>query len=413
MNRVCKTFLLAVAALSVLSCQSCGQKSKTTAGNGSKIAFATVSGIGIYHTSGGEITYPVSGSNIYRLIFSPDGNYLFFKKSSDLFCLDIASGKEKLAAPNADPVCYKDDLMICVSESNGITAYNPKTGENTQLVPKPENGYIALVLFSNDRSRMLYSVCMKDVGKVITLSLNITIPGSEDIDTLSPEAVSGEVGKLSVPLCWAADGSSFLVKYGYSDASRMTVYAYPIIEGSPSSLGKKPLSIAANADFRVSADGSHAVVPAFQNVEDALETIALINLKSLGFSYIPSGSDGLSGLDISSDATMIAYASGSAADGSQTQGIYIYSNNVTLKLCGGDGMTYASPAFSSDGRTLYFIGLTDGDGDLYSASTNSAGCKKLFGGVAPPDGIYTSSWRDMFAVYDKPVSEQQAGAKVE
>lgn len=401
MNRIFKAFLLAAAALAILFCQSCGQNKKALYDGGHKVAFVSDNGIGLYDFKSGNITYPVEGKNIHKPLFSPDGRYLFYKQSSDLFCVDLSTSKISLAAADANPVCFKDGLLICASRTNGITRYNPKSGENGLLVKPAEAGYISDVLPSPDKSRMLYTTCIEDVGRIITLSYNVTIPGSDDSDIFYPAELTGDVGKLAIPLCWLPDGGSILVKYGYSISSKMQVMVFPVIEGSASLLKGKTLTVSAGAVFRVSADGKRAVIPAYRTADDEFETISLIDLEAKNFSYIPSGYTGISGLDISADASMVAYASGEHPEDSTASGIYIYSNSVTLKICGGDGISYICPVFSPDSKELYFIGLSGNKNYFYSALTNTAGCKRLFGGIAAPDGVYSKSWCDMFAVYMK------------
>lgn len=400
MMRSFKAFALVAVMLAMLFCQSCGGEKDLYAG-GDNAAFVSDSGIGLYDFKSKNITHPVTGKNIHRLVFSPDGKYLFYKQSSDLFCLDLSTSISSLAAANASPVCFKDGLLICASETNGITRYNPQSGESGLLVKPAEVGKISDVLLSPDKSRMLYTVCSEDVGRIITLSYSITIPGSNDSDIFYPAALTDDVGKLAVPVCWLPDGGAILVKYGYSGSSKAGVMTFPVIEGATSLLKGKTLTVSADAIFRISADSKHAAVEAFRASDDEFETIALIDLEAKNFSYIPSGSNGVSGLDISADASMIAYASGKHSQGLATPGIYIYSSNVTLKICGGDGISYICPIFSENSRELYFIGISTGKAYFYSALTNTAGCNRLFGGIAEPDGVYAKSWYDMFAVYNK------------
>ena len=170
------TLCLLMAAVLLLS--GCGWTARPANGAGSMAACIDAEGLTLCRLDDGSAERLVSGRHLSSPAFSPDGRCLYYKNSSDVFCVSLNGGRPLLAAANADYVGDYDGRAVFLSQTDGVTLYDPASHASEQMIPQPETGFIGTVSFSPDRLRTVYTICEADAGQTRLVSVCITVPGA-------------------------------------------------------------------------------------------------------------------------------------------------------------------------------------------------------------------------------------------
>ncbi len=405
-----------VLACGVLPLVSGCKAEKTEDVSSSFLTYVGEDGLYTAPIEGGEGELIVKGKHIYSPRISLDGRYIYFNNSSDIFVVSRDGGVATLAAPDARFAGFFEGRLLSCSKTYGVRAYDPETGVSESMVPlKDESGYVVQALASPDEKKIAASVRYTDVGIEHTDGVYIRYADIPGLDRFTAKEICGHADWLVRPLCWSADGGAMVFACGKPGAEREKVYTLPLVDGAASPLGSGSMEFQANSRIAISADGKTAALLAYRTADDLEETVCVVDLTRARCSYIPSGTSGVSGAALSANGSLVAYTSGGSASG-----LYVYANDTTLCVVGGDGKSqYAAPRFARNGMNIVFVGWgerlraeTDSEGNavgtysetvvsLYSAIANTAGSKRLVDGLKFPDGVYTSSWEDMYDFYEE------------
>ncbi len=388
------------------------------------LAYVGEDGLYMYYMESKESALIAAGEHIFSPKISPDGKYVYFNRSSDIFVVPVSGGTAALASPDAKFVCFSSGRMISCSYSGGVRAYDPETGVTETLFTAADGCFVDSALISPDKVRLAAGVRYVDVGVDRPEGLYVKNRGLPEPEKFSSESICGRSDWLVEPLCWSSDGGALLLACGAAGEKRPQLFSLPVIEGASSLLGGKNVAYKAESDYSVSSDGSHAAFLTYRYEEDELETICVVDLTKLRFSYIPSGFSGVSGTAVSSDGSVVAYTA--AGNGAGDRGVYVYANDNTICVVESSaGTEYAAPLFSANDSALFFVGWgerllaeTDADGNavgtytavvasVYTAAANTSGCTRILDGLKFPDGVYTGSWYDMYDFFEYIPEEQR------
>lgn len=394
--------LILLAALLILPACSPGDPPR---GSGSMAVYVGAEGLALYRFDTGESELLCSGGRISAPVFSPDGQYVYYKNASDVFCAPLSGGRHMLAAVNADYLCDYGGKAAFLSRVNGVTLFDPAGGEASQLISQPENGFIAAAAFSPDCSRAVYSVCLADAGRTRLIALCVTVPGSDAPDVYP--AAQFPAGSVPRPVAWSPDGSACYLAVGAPDDETQELYAFSVIDGALSDLNGRTPEITASGELHVSGDGRFLLACAYKSSSDEYESLLRLDLATRSYTYLPGGYAPLLGVCISYDGSMAAYGLGETE--TTSHGVFVYANDKTLLIHGGAGTSCVYPSFFHDGLELYFLDTGRETVSLCRALSNSSGATKLFDGIAAPDGVYLKTLRDAFCVYDTTVFAAEAG----
>lgn len=404
------TLCLLMAAVLLLS--GCGWTARPANGAGSMAACIDAEGLTLCRLDDGSAERLISGRHLSSPVFSPDGRCLYYKNSSDVFCVSLNGGRPLLAAANADYVGDYDGRAVFLSQTDGVTLYDPASHASEQMIPQPETGFIGTVSFSPDRLRTVYTICETDAGQTRLVSVCITVPGASEPDVYP--ASQYPAGVTLRALAWAPESSVCYMAAGASGAETLKLYALSPVDGVMTPVGA---SIPASAEVSISGDGHILLSSGYASDADRYESLLQVDLSTGKPTYLPGGYAPLAGLAASWDGSAAAYA----LNGSEpaTQGIFIRTNEVnssdstgksakTLLISGG---LCACPVFSRDGQTLYFLDTAGETFSLCRAPANSAGKETLFTGIAAPDGVFCQTSRAAFCLYDTTASPSEKQAK--
>ncbi len=397
MQRRIKFLLIALVLFAAALLPSCSSKSIPPYGEFDMVAYIGSGGLYLWRADLKQSTLLVEKKNLHRPVFSPDGMLIYYKQASDLYCYDLGTSQVKFVLADTDALYFSEDKLICLSKNRGVFRYDAATLSAENALEQPTDGFVDTYLLSNDASRAVYNLCVLDVGRVMPLGLYVTIPGSDEYDEYLPGEIGSRVQNIPKPLCWTPDGSTVLLSVGSDKAERLEVYTLPIIDGAPAPIGRG-LLIPADAKAIRSDNRAFVALPAFTASSDTHETVALIDLGTLKFTFIPSGYAGVKSLDLSPDGSMIAYAAGQK--GGSSDGIYIYSNGNTLRIFGELGKNTEAPTFIKDGKEICFVVFEENVGSFYTAVTNSAGALMHFTGINAPDGVFAHDSENMFVYFE-------------
>lgn len=371
---------------------------------------------GLYACSdtGEESVLLAEGEFIHSPHISPDGRFVYFNNSNDIFVVPSEGGTPTLAAADGEFSGFLDGRLLSCSKTGGVRAYDPETGVSESMFPQKDEAFVSSVLISPDGKKLVAGVRYIDVGIERPEGVYIRYADTSDMDRFTSEDICTDRTLLAEPLCWLADGGAIVFSCGAPGDPRTGLWLFPIAEGAATPLGGSSAEYRAGSGVALSGDGSTAAFLTYRDQEDTVETVCLLDLTRARCSYIPSGNTGVSGVALSGDGELVAYTSLGIASG-----LYVYSNDTTLCVVGGDGKNqYAAPDFAHDASEIFFVGWgerllaeTDSNGEavgtytdtvasLYRASSNSAGSSRLADGLKFPDGVYTDSWADMYDHYE-------------
>ncbi len=369
---------------------------------------------GLCALSGEETVLLAKGKYIHSPHISPDGRYVYYNNSSDIFVVPISAGATPtLAAADAEFSGFCGDRLLSCSASGGVRAYDPETGVSESMFADREEGFVSSVVLSPDEKKLAVCVRQIDVGIDRPRGIYIRYNDTADMDVFTSENICTDPTLLTEPLCWLADGGAIVFSCGKAGELRTKLWLLPVVEGASSPLGPGSMEFRADSRIALSADGKTAAFLTYKSSEDLVETVCILDLTRGKCAYVPSGTSGVSGTALSPDGELVAYTSSGAASG-----LYVYGNDTTICVSGGDGKNqYAAPVFTDNGQNLLFVGWgdrllaeTDSEGNavgtytetvasVWRASPNSAGSTRLADGLKFPDGVYTNSWSDMFDHY--------------
>ena len=403
---------LCLLTAAILLFSACGLTARPASGAGSMAACIDAEGLTLCRLDDGSTVRLVSGRHLSSPVFSPDGRCLYYKNSSDVFCLSLNGGRPLLAAANAVFVGDYDGRAAFLSQTNGVTLYDPVSHTSEQMIPQPETGFIGTVSFSPDRLRTVYTICETDAGQTRLISVCITVPGASEPDVYP--ASQYPAGTTLRALAWAPESSICYMAACASDAKTLKLYALSPVDGVMTPVG---VSIPAAAEISVSGDGRILLTSGYASDADLYESLLQVDLSTGKSAYLPGGYAPLAGLAASWDGSAAAYA----LNGSEPamQGVFIRTNEAgssdstgksarTLLISGG---LCAYPVFSRDGQTLYFLDTAGETVSLCRAPANSAGKETLFTGLAAPDGVFCPTGRATFCLYDTTASPAEKQAK--
>ncbi|MBR4940796.1 MAG: PD40 domain-containing protein [Clostridia bacterium] len=413
---------LLLAALAVLLPLVSGCAAEDPTGPRTEPLLVYVGEEGLYACSGdGENrVLLVEGEYIHSPRISPDGRYVYFNNSSDIFVVPTSGGTPTLAAAAAKNSGFLGPRLLSYSSKNdsvsldGIYAFDPENGVSEALYVASGANYVSSAALSYDCRKLAVSVSFVDVGVERSEGLYIRYMDMPELDRFTAKSICGHADWQVIPLCWLSDGGALVLSCGSSNSERAQLYVLPIIDGAAAPLGSSSMQFLANSRISLSADGKTAALLTYRSSEDLYETICIADLTRAKCSYIPSGSSGVTGTALSPDGDLVAYTSGGTASG-----LFVYANDTTLCVEGGDGKSeYSAPFFSEKGTNILFVGWgerllaeLDSDGNpvgtytetiasVYSSVPNSAGSRRIADGLKFPDGVYTDSWYDMYDYYE-------------
>ena len=405
-------FILISMTLCLCFASGCGGEEPIGPRTSSLLVYAAEDGLYAI----GEDTEKVllaKGEHIYSPHVSPDGRYVYYNNSNDIFVVSADGGTSTLASPTARFAGFWDGRLLSYSSADGIRAYDPETGVSETLLPPDGSGYVSSVVFTRDCKKFAACIRTVDVGVDRPKGVYIRDTDLSDMEVLTSERICGKSEWLVEPLCWSADGGALVFSCGKADEARTQLFIVPIVDGASSVMGGTAMQYAAGSGISLSEDGKTAAVLAYKNDEELCESVCVIDLTTGRCRYIPSGTTGVGGIALSDDGALAAYTSKGISSG-----LYVYTNDTTLCVVGGDGKSeYAAPKFARDSMNIVFIGWgeklraeTNAEGEaigtytetvasVYTAVANSAGSRVLAEGVKFPDGVYTDRWEDMFDYY--------------
>ena len=410
MNRTIRLRALCLLTAVILLFSACGFSAGSSSGAGSMAACIDAEGLMLCRLDDGSAERLVSGRHLSSPVFSPNGRCLYYKNSSDVFCVSLNGGRPLLAAANADYAGDYDGRAVFLSQTNGVTLYDPAGHTSEQLIPQPETGFIGTVSFSPDRLRTIYTICENDAGQTRLVSVCITVPGASEPDVYP--ASQYPAGAVPRAVAWSPESSVCYMAVGASDAKTLKLYALSPVDGVMTPVGA---SIPASAEVSISGDGHILLSSGYAADADQYESLLRIDLSAGKAAYLPGGYAPLAGLAASWDGSAAAYALNGSAP--TAQGIFVRTNDSsdsaeksakTLLISSG---LCACPVFSHDGQTLYFLDTAGETVSLCRSPANSAGKETLFTGIAAPDGVFCQSSRATFCLYDTTVSPVEKQAK--
>lgn len=390
----------------------CGEEEPTGPRTGSLLVYAGQDGLYACGEESEKILL-AKGEHIYSPHVSPDGKYVYYNNSNDIFVVPADGGTPVLAAATARFAGFWGERLLSYSSVEGVKAYDPETGVSETLLPPDGSGYVSSVVFSPNGKK--FAACLRTVDVGIDRPKGVYIRDTDlsDMEILSSERICGKSEWLVEPLCWSADGGALVFSCGEADSGRTQLYVVPIVDGASAVMGGNAMQYADGSGIALSKDGKSAAVLCYKNDEETVETVCVIDLTSARCRYIPSGTTGVGGVALSADGSLAAYTTKGISSG-----LYVYANDTTLCVVGGDGKNeYAAPKFAGNGMNIVFVGWgeklraeTNAEGEavgtytetvasVYTAVANSAGSRVLAEGVKFPDGVYTDSWADMFDYY--------------
>ena len=358
------------------------------------------------------MTLLVEGEYIFSPKFSPDGAYITFNNSSDLFFYDLKAGKPALAYPNARAL-YWDALgrLVALSAADGIVVVTPGGGSFV-YISGPTGGVITHIVRPANAGGLAYASQRYDAGRV--RHLGVSIVSSKLGDGLLPYMLPTRLGadiwtSSPIPLAFSSDGTMLIINYKplQREDKRNLLYFYNMATGAFRTLRTRPFGLSGDYATAVVA-GDYAYIPVLDKTGDVSETIMLINLKTMAYKLLPTNAGGVDSMS-AADETMVCYSSGGS--------IYLYraDTNRTLLICagsyagpggddgdaahiGGTGIYFDLPALFGDG-IVFALGISDGAGGIYTARTTTQGAERIEGvTVKPPDIPYGIDWGDMFDI---------------
>ena len=400
----------------------CAEEEVSGPRTSSLLAYVCADGLYVCGGDGGESVLLASGSHIYSPHISPDGKYVYFNNSNDIFVVPSEGGTPTLAAATAKFAGFWGERVLTYSASEGVKAYDPETGVSETLFAVSGTEFISSAVFSADEKKFAACVETVDVGIERPKGVYIRYTDLADMDVLSSERICGKSDWLTEPLCWSGDGGALIFSCGKAGEERTQLFIVPIVDGASSVMGGSSMQYARGSGIALSADGKKGAVITYKNSDETFETVCTIDLNTGRCKYIPSGTWGVSGAALSSDGSLVAYTTKGV-----TSGLFVYANDTTLCVEGGNGMQeYTAPKFSLGGTNIIFVGVgerlraeTNSSGEavgtysetvasVYSAVANSAGSKMLAEGLKFPDGVYTEAWADMYDYYEYVPAETSA-----
>lgn len=351
----------------------------------SAIAYSADDGLHLCGTDGSGDTLISASAYISRISFSEDGRYILYNNSSDLFVYDRSDGSSALAAANSRCVGMTGGRFLLLSPTAGASLYDAASGQTETAVPQPEDGYISAVCASPDATRFAYTVSYRDAGRDYCRALRITLPGSDDVISLSPYDICADRNGTPSPMFWSSNGSTVVLSCAVSSDSHPVIYTIAVADSGPRLLsGCRNYFLPDSPLLSVSSDSAAAAV-----VKGSSPYIALISRQDLSVSMLPADGE-LTGLCVSPDGASAAYSSGGS--------IFIASNGKTLFLCGGQG--YLEPRFSADGTQVYSVSVGD-EISLCRSLANSAGVSVLVSGLRLPNAEYGEEYGDLYRIFEK------------
>ncbi len=363
---------------------------------GCMAAYIGEDGLMLYRFDDGSQTLLHRGRYLASPVFSADGGFVWFRGGSDSFCAPLDGSRVLLAAKNAEYVCADGHAALFCSPTEGVTRFDPVTGESTTVIAQPETGYIGAVSFSPDRSRAVHTVCEDDIGRTQLLSLCVTVPGSSEPDAYAATVFARNAAVE--PVAWTPDGSTCVLAITESGSETSGLMLFSVIDGALSGISGRVPQVSADGELWISADGETLIASAYRSSSDLFESIFVLDLSARTYSYQSGGYAPMIGNAVSADGKVAAYSLGESE--TTAYGIFVNSNGKTLLICGGEGTSYVYPSFFADGQELYFLDTFDGEIALCRAYANSSGASELFAGIAEPDGVYCKTLRDTFCLYD-------------
>ncbi|MBR6772925.1 MAG: WD40 repeat domain-containing protein [Clostridia bacterium] len=417
-------FILAAIFLCLCFSSGCGKEETEGPRTSSLLVYAAADGL-YACGEGAEKVLLAKGEHIYSPHISPDGKYVYYNNSNDIFVVPAEGGTSVLAAETARFAGFWDGRLLSYSAALGVRAYDPESGVSETLLPSDGGGYVSSVAFSPNGKK--FAACMRttDVGVDRPKGVYIRDTDLSDMEILTSERICGKSDWLVEPLCWSADGGALVFSCGESGSDRNRLCIVPIVDGESAVMGGSSMQYASGSGIALSEDGKSAAALCFKNDEEQTETVCIIDLTNARCRYIPSGTTGVGGVALSSDGSLAAYTTKGISSG-----LYVYANETTLCVVGGDGKSeYAAPVFARDSMNIIFVGWgeklraeTNAEGEavgtytetvasVYAAVANSAGSRVLAEGVKFPDGVYTESWADMFDYYSYVPAEAEVSAE--
>ncbi len=425
-RRILTRLVLLLAAVWTLAAASgCGPDHTRDKWYGCFLVYVSEDGLELFRMDTRERQTLIRGAHLFSPHVSPDGTLVYFNNSSDIFCVPVSGGTAALASPDASFLGFDAAGRMLSRSSGGVRAYDPASGVTEILVNAPDNGFVDGALLSPDESRLVFARRYTDVGIDRPDGAYVRSRDLPELDAFSSLQICGRADWLTDPLAWSCDSGAVIFGCGAAGAERLQLFSLPIIEGASMPLGGKTLLLPAGTRLSLSADGTCAAFPAYRSPADELETVCLLDLKTLKARFIPSGYSGVSGVALSSDGSLAAYTSAGAAGGES--GFYLYANDTTICVVSGGGRTeYAAPRFASNDLDVIFVGAgerllaeTDRNGNavgtytapvasLYTAVANTSGSTRLVDGLRFPDGVYTDRWEDLYDFYEYDTAGSEA-----
>jgi hypothetical protein len=178
LQRFCRLFLPIIVLPALLLGMAGCTPEELPRDAGSMVAYLSKEGLMLYRFDDQTSTLLHKGRYLSAPQFSETGSYIYFRMGSDMFCAPTDGSRAVLAAKNAEFLCTEGEAGLFLSPTEGVTRFDPVSGESTVLIAPPEDGYISAVSFSPDGSRAVYTVCKDDVGRTVPLALCVTVPGS-------------------------------------------------------------------------------------------------------------------------------------------------------------------------------------------------------------------------------------------
>ncbi|MBR5519710.1 MAG: hypothetical protein IKU55_03230 [Clostridia bacterium] len=373
---------------------------------GSMAAYIGEDGLMLYRFDDQSNTLLHRGRYLSAPAFAKSGQYVYFRGGSDMFCVALDGSRAVLAAKNAKFVCVDGEAGVFFSPTEGVTRYDPISGETSVVIAQPEVGYIGSVMFSPDGSRAVYTVCNDDIGQTSLLALCVSVPGASEPDSYTSVV---DHNTIPTPVAWTPDGSTCVLALSRTGSDTLSLMQFSIIDGTLSDFSGRTPQISANGELWISADGQTLIASAYRSTSDMFESLFVLDLAKHTYSYLPGGYAPMIGNTISIDGKTAAYSLGESE--TTAYGIFVCANDKTLLICGGEGTSYVYPTFFADGRELYFFNTAGDQISVCRAYANSSGARELVAGIAEPDGVYCKTLRDTLCIYDTTARTDDAVAE--